>query len=85
MEGETVSVGDEIISFLNVYFGNGLDGGITNKGTLAVAVAHNSSGNINGNNSIGDGIGTDPQLGRDGSRIVWVENARSGELVPVRV
>jgi len=27
----------------------------------------------------------EPELGRDGSHIVWVENARSGELLPTRV
>jgi len=73
----SLSVGDELTSFVRVYFGDGLDGGVASSGPLAVAVA---SGGGEGSMAV---AGTDPEMRRDGSRVVWVENARTGELVPV--
>jgi len=78
--GEPLSVGRELQSFVRVFFGDGLDGGEAAQGSLAVVTASSSSGG-------GDArrVGTDPEVGKDGIQVVWVENAKTGLLVPVRL
>lgn len=76
---EPLSIGQELVSFLRLYFGDGLDGGAASQGSMAIAVSSSSSS--------GDArrTVTDPEVGRYSVQVVWVENAKTGQLVPVQL
>lgn len=70
--------GSEVAAFVRVYFGDGQDCGPASAGSMAVAVS---------NARLSRGPGTDPETGKDGAQLVWVENAKTKKVsagLPVR-